>query len=456
MAAPPNIVLLVADDIPRNMMPTYGAQHSLSPHIESLARNGVAFDRAYTTAPLCTPSRFGLLTGRFASNASSITAHRPWNAVGFNTFLTGVEPTIAHALHKRGYATGFAGKYHLGFPLPPHLRKGRATFGGGGRGLDYEQLCEAVRKYGGFEQTLAVWGGNKQTERSPHNPEWMAAGAAAFVGEAARRQQPFFLYFAGTVPHAPFAMPASFQANVSRTAACSHGMAWHSMAWHGMAWHGMAWHGMAWHMAWPAHLTTWTWSSSRRRQGRQGQPHLQPAYSPPTAHLQPAYSPPGSRRPPARAWRLSLPAPKRRLCPPRPLPLGASVPPCTASLSEAVVYRFHRRATPCTASLSRGAAPRCRSHFDFHGLLSRQARRRETCRLSAAGRLREAACCSGCGPSASHAATTVSATGWPTKAPRAATTEPTNGRWPSTLTSPGCTRRGSTRPRCSSRHVTVM
>ena len=225
MAAPPNIVLLVADDIPRNMMPTYGAQHSLSPHIESLARNGVAFDRAYTTAPLCTPSRFGLLTGRFASNASSITAHRPWNAVGFNTFLTGVEPTIAHALHKRGYATGFAGKYHLGFPLPPHLRKGRATFGGGGRGLDYEQLCEAVRKYGGFEQTLAVWGGNKQTERSPHNPEWMAAGAAAFVGEAARRQQPFFLYFAGTVPHAPFAMPASFQANVSRTAACSHGMA---------------------------------------------------------------------------------------------------------------------------------------------------------------------------------------------------------------------------------------
>ena len=169
---PPNIVLVVADDIPRNMMPTYGAQHSLSPHIESLARDGVAFDRAYTTAPLCTPSRFGLLTGRFASNASSITAHRPWNAVGFNTFLTGVEPTIAHALRKRGYATGFAGKYHLGFPLPPHLRKGRATFGGGGRGLDYEQLSEAVRKYGGFDQTLAVWGGNKQTERSPHSPGW--------------------------------------------------------------------------------------------------------------------------------------------------------------------------------------------------------------------------------------------------------------------------------------------
>ena len=47
----------------------------------------------------------------------------------------------------------------------------------------------------------------------------MAATAAQFVGEAAGRRQLFFLYFAGTVPHAPFAMPASFQVNVSRTPA---------------------------------------------------------------------------------------------------------------------------------------------------------------------------------------------------------------------------------------------
>lgn len=317
MAAPPNIVLLVADDIPRNMMPTYGAQHSLSPHIESLARNGVAFDRAYTTAPLCTPSRFGLLTGRFASNASSITAHRPWNAVGFNTFLTGVEPTIAHALHKRGYATGFAGKYHLGFPLPPHLRKGRATFGGGGRGLDYEQLCEAVRKYGGFEQTLAVWGGNKQTERSPHNPEWMAAGAAAFVGEAARRQQPFFLYFAGTVPHAPFAMPASFQANVSRTAACSHGMASHGMA-----------HGMA---CSPHHMDMVVVTAAARA-ARPAPPtaRLQPAYSPPTARLQPTWLEAPSRS------RMAALSPSSEAS---PLPASASTPRCLGAALHSLPLR---------------------------------------------------------------------------------------------------------------------
>ena len=100
-SAPPNIVLAVSDDIPRNAHGAYGAAHGLSPNIDSLARDGVTFTRAYTTTPLCTPARFSLLTGRFAANASSIVAHRPWNYVGFNTFLTRAEPTVAEVLAAR-------------------------------------------------------------------------------------------------------------------------------------------------------------------------------------------------------------------------------------------------------------------------------------------------------------------------------------------------------------------
>ena len=54
-------------------------------------------------------------------------------------------------------------QYHLGFPLPKNQRRGRAAFGGSGRGLNYADISEVVRTYGGFEETPAVWGGNKQT-----------------------------------------------------------------------------------------------------------------------------------------------------------------------------------------------------------------------------------------------------------------------------------------------------
>ena len=216
--ARPNIALFVADDIPRNMLGAYGATHNLSPSIDSLARDGIVFDRAFTTAPLCTPSRFSLITGRFASNASSIPAHRPWSMVGFNTFLNGNEPTVAARLSRAGYLTCFCGKYHMGFPLSQAGKmRGRAKFGGSGRGLSYQDMVEAVRKYGGFDEVVSLWGGNKQTAQSPHNPEWMAAQAVNFIHRVAATPQPFFLYFAGTVPHSPFGLPYSFEVNVTQT-----------------------------------------------------------------------------------------------------------------------------------------------------------------------------------------------------------------------------------------------
>ena len=220
-SAPPNIVLAVSDDIPRNAHGAYGAAHGLSPNIDSLARDGVTFTRAYTTTPLCTPARFSLLTGRFAANASSIVAHRPWNYVGFNTFLTRAEPTVAEVLAaRRNYTCGFVGKYHLGFPLPQKRPGARAQFVGGARGLKYDQIVGYVRANGGFEWASAVWGSNRQTAREPHHPEWMTAEAVGFVRRAVGEQRrPFFLYFAGTVPHSPFTLPGSLLADVTLTPA---------------------------------------------------------------------------------------------------------------------------------------------------------------------------------------------------------------------------------------------
>ena len=61
---------MVADDLPRNLLGAYGASHGLMPELNGLARRGVTFSSAYTVAPLCTPSRYALLTGTYASRGA--------------------------------------------------------------------------------------------------------------------------------------------------------------------------------------------------------------------------------------------------------------------------------------------------------------------------------------------------------------------------------------------------
>ena len=109
--APRDILLLLLDDVPRQQLGAYGASHGLSPHLDRLSAEGATFDAAFTTSPLCTPARYSLLTGRYAANASSIASQRPWRLVGFNTFLTGRERTVAHELSARGWSTCFCGEY---------------------------------------------------------------------------------------------------------------------------------------------------------------------------------------------------------------------------------------------------------------------------------------------------------------------------------------------------------
>eukprot|EP00965_Chrysotila_dentata_P200522 6180029-Pleurochrysis_carterae.AAC.1 len=137
------------------MLQAYGAAHDLAPNIDKLAQDGLVFVTAYTPAPLCTPARYSLLTGRFASNASSIVAHRPWSLVGFNTFLTGKEPTMANFLRKQGYLTALVGKYHLGFPMKVKGER-RAHFSGTGRGYLYEELRDVVQTYSGFDDVRSL------------------------------------------------------------------------------------------------------------------------------------------------------------------------------------------------------------------------------------------------------------------------------------------------------------
>lgn len=110
----PNIVVLFADDLGYGELSCQGNPEIPTPHIDSIAENGVRFTAGYVAGPNCSPSRAGLLTGRIPTrfgyefNPTGALNEEP----GFG--LPPGEVTIAEALHDGGYTTGLIGKWHQG------------------------------------------------------------------------------------------------------------------------------------------------------------------------------------------------------------------------------------------------------------------------------------------------------------------------------------------------------
>lgn len=101
----PNIVLVMADDQGWGDMAYYGHPHLKTPHFDALARDGLRFDRFYAAAPVCSPTRGSVMTGRHPNR---------FGCFQWGHTLRPQEVTIAEALRQAGYRTGHFGKWHLG------------------------------------------------------------------------------------------------------------------------------------------------------------------------------------------------------------------------------------------------------------------------------------------------------------------------------------------------------
>src|SRR4051812_30591327 len=121
-AARPNILLILADDLGYADLGCQGSPDVKTPRIDSLAANGVRCTAAYVTAPQCSPSRAGVLSGRYQQRFG----HE--GNPNFPLMLMRGGKTIADYLRAAGYSTGHFGKWHLGFEsaedAPKELRDG--------------------------------------------------------------------------------------------------------------------------------------------------------------------------------------------------------------------------------------------------------------------------------------------------------------------------------------------
>lgn len=102
---PPNVVLIIADDVSFNDFGTYGNQIVQTPNIDELAKNGIKFNNAILTTSSCSPSRVSIITGRYPHNTGAAELHTE-PKVDFES--------IASKLKEKGYYTGQAGKWHMG------------------------------------------------------------------------------------------------------------------------------------------------------------------------------------------------------------------------------------------------------------------------------------------------------------------------------------------------------
>ncbi len=122
-AGPPNVVLLLADDLGWTDLSVQGSRYYETPHIDRLAAGGMRFPNAYSAGPNCQPTRAALMTGQYGPRTGIYTvggadrfdsSMRPLVPVPNVTKLAPAKTTIAEALKKAGYATGMFGKWHLG------------------------------------------------------------------------------------------------------------------------------------------------------------------------------------------------------------------------------------------------------------------------------------------------------------------------------------------------------
>ena len=215
----PNVIFFITDD----MLPHHfnflsnTERRVLTPNIERLAKEGTVMLNQHTVSPLCTPSRYSVLTGRYPSRAinpffvQTTEKNDGQSHVEFNTHVIKEGNNIGNILKKAGYSTGFVGKNHV---IEVHGLKRPKDYDSSAKlpenvsilKANHDHVCQGIREVG-FDYADRVYHNNPDFlglyEVAVHNMDWITEGGVNFIERYHDRDNPMFLYFATTLPHGP-------------------------------------------------------------------------------------------------------------------------------------------------------------------------------------------------------------------------------------------------------------
>lgn len=201
----PNVIVIVADDLGNADLGCQGGTEIPTPHIDSIARNGVRFTNGYVSCPVCSPTRAGLMTGRYQQRFGHELnpGPNPNETVSGEPFgLPLDEKTMADRLKSQGYVTGVVGKWHLGEDSKYHpLKRGFDEFYGFLGGA-HPYLDPSAPRH------APIMRGFDTIQESEYLTDAITREAVAYIER--HKSAPFFLYLTYNAVHNPLEAPPKY------------------------------------------------------------------------------------------------------------------------------------------------------------------------------------------------------------------------------------------------------
>jgi len=203
LAAKPNVLLIIADDLGYHDLGFQGSKEIPTPNLDKLAAQSLVCTNGYVSHPFCSPTRAGIMTGRYQQRFGH--ENNPaWLPQDTVAGLPLTETTYPQLMQKAGYTTGAVGKWHLGAhpQFHPNKRGFDEYFGALGGGHMYFPGTG-----GGSEYNIPLNRNGKDEAQTKYLTEQFGDEAVAFVGRHTGEAKPWMLYLAFNAPHTPLQAP---------------------------------------------------------------------------------------------------------------------------------------------------------------------------------------------------------------------------------------------------------